>query len=327
MIPHNKVLTTEQDIEALVRVGRSNQLTQGPEVEALEAEYCAYTGRKYAVAVGSGLAALRLALLCRRDLIPTVPAYSCVALANAAYSYSAKLGIADALPLSWTLDPSDIGESPGQTAVVTVNTFGVKAPLPRAPLLVIEDCTHGFGDHRSDIEVLSLHATKLVGGAAGGMILTDVKTYADQCRDRRDYDDKASSGTRLNDKMSDIHAALARAKLARLPELIEEREEHAAAYRCGLEHIDPGLLTLPLGGDRTWYRFVIRTKMEAPLLRAALHRKGVGAELPIEWWPDDKAPYPAALNAYRRNVSLPLYPGLSKEALHHVCKAVSEIIA
>ena len=328
MIPHNKVVVEQEDINALIRVGRSGHLSQGPETEALEADYCAYTGRKYAVAVGSGLAALRLALLCRRDLTPTVPAYSCVALSNAVYSFSAKIGIADVLPQVWTLDPSDLGESPGRSSVVTVNTFGVKARIPRAAMLTIEDCTHGFGDHKSDIEILSLHATKLFGAAGGGMILTDEKAYADACRDRRDYDDKPSSGTRLNDKTTDIHSALARTKLARTPGLIDEREELALEYFDRLAELDmAGVLTLPTLADRTWYRFVIRAKkMDAPLLRAALHRKGICAELPIEWWAEEKAPYPAALNAYKRNVSLPLYPGLGKDAVRHICNAISEIL-
>ena len=260
MIPHNKVITTPEDIAAVERVVRSGQLAQGPEVEALEAEYCAYTGRKYAVAVGSGTAALRLAFLCRRDLTPTVPAYSCVALANAAYSFSKPLGVADVIPDAWTLDPNDLGSEVENSAVVVVNTFGVKATLPRKPLLVIEDCTHGFSDKIADIELLSLYSTKLFGANRGGIILTDAKAYADECRDRRDYDDKPASGTRLNDKLSDDHAAHARSKLARISSEIEKREKLAVEYYKGLRHLDPTLLTLPPSGDRTWYRYVIRSE-------------------------------------------------------------------
>ena len=326
MIPHNKVTTTPADLAAVGRVVASGQVGQGPEVEALEYDYCAYTGRKFAVAVGSGLAALRLAFLCRRDLTPTVPAYSCVALANAAYSWSAPLGVADVLPESWAIDPDDLGPDPQHTAAVVVNTFGVKAPHPRKPLFIIEDCTHGFGDQIADMEILSLGETKLFGGAGGGIILTDVKAYADTCRDWRNYDDKPASGTRLNDKLSDLHAALARTKLERISQILEEREELAIEYYTGLRHLDPTLLTLPPSGNRSWYRYVIRTKMAAPLLRAALHRKGVCAELPVEWWPDSKSAFPVAQNAYRYNVSLPLYPGLSKEAVKYVCTAISEIL-
>ena len=48
----------EDDIAAVVRVMRSPYLTQGPEVEAFEAELAKYVGAKYAVAVSSGTAAL-----------------------------------------------------------------------------------------------------------------------------------------------------------------------------------------------------------------------------------------------------------------------------
>lgn len=333
MIPHNRVITTSEDLEAVERVIRSGQLAQGPEVEALEAELCEFTGRKYAVCVASGLAALRVALSSRRDLTPTVPAYSCVALANAAYSWSEKLGVADVLPGKWTIDPFDLEPEEKEASVVAVNTFGVKADIGRIRTLssfvpfIIEDCTHGFGDHISDVEVLSFYATKLIGGAEGGVLLTDSSYVAEYARDRRDYGDKPASGTRLNDKMSDVHAALVRTKLRRLPLLLEEREELAMLY---LEELNPvrNKIELPSPGDQTWYRFVIGSQNgNVDHFIARLRARGVHAERPIEFWPDDVVPYPVSEKAMLSNVSLPLYPGLTKDEVRHVAAAVRELVA
>jgi len=321
MILHNKCVTTLEDVEFAERVIRSGR----PEVEALEEDLCAYTGRRHAVAVASGLAALRLALLCKRGLLPTVPAYSCVALANAAYSFYDKLGIADVEPDKWNLDANDIAD-PENAAVVVVNTFGVPTDLPKNAGLVIEDSTHGFGLHRSEIEVLSFHSSKLIGGSVGGALLTDSKIYADAARDRRDYDNKPASGLRLNDKLGDVDAALVRSKLLRLHLILEERKELADLYFKELRPLQSkGLLELPYLGNNSWYRFVIRVKRHMAFMEA-MFRKGVMTASPIEWWPDDTGPYPIAHSAYESLVSLPLYPGLTKAQVLRVCKAVGEVL-
>ena len=76
---------SEDDIAAVVRVLRSDWLTQGPEVERFEAALCEYTGAKYAVAVSSGTAALHLAMTAHADdtCQPVTSPLSFVASANA----------------------------------------------------------------------------------------------------------------------------------------------------------------------------------------------------------------------------------------------------
>ena len=54
---------SEEDIEAVVDVLRSDFLTQGPVLEQFEQALVDYTGAKYAVAVTSGTAGLHLACL------------------------------------------------------------------------------------------------------------------------------------------------------------------------------------------------------------------------------------------------------------------------
>ena len=329
MIPHNRIIATEAHINAVSRALRNAHLTRGQEVAALENDFCLYTGRKHAVAVASGLEALRLALLWRRDLRATVPAYSCVALVNAVYSYSDYIGVADCMPgTSWTLDKDDLDGDPKSASVVAVNTFGVKADLPDAAY-VIEDATHGFGDHKADVTVLSLGATKLFGApdSKGGMILTDSKEIADFCRDRRCYDDKEASGTRLNSTMTDKDAALARVTLSNIAAIKDERLDIALSYARHLQRAqDDNLLTLPPFGDRTWYRFVVHTTRPSSLPRAALHRRGIIFERPIEWWPDDKVLNPVAWHAYKHNLSLPFFSGISRDEVHEVCNAVCEVL-
>jgi len=87
----------EDDIAAVVRVLRSDYLTQGPETEAFEAELAAYVGAKYAVAVSSGTAALHLAWRAARatgDYVVTSP-LSFVATANALLLAGCSVGFQD----------------------------------------------------------------------------------------------------------------------------------------------------------------------------------------------------------------------------------------
>ena len=335
MIPHNKIVTTRDDRGMVDRVISSGHLSQGTEVAALEADMCAFTGRRYAVAVSSGTEALRLAMLAFSGRRVTVPGYSCVALANAAMA--ARRGkmpmAADVLPGQWTIDPDEVGHDLELDVVVAVNTFGVKSDvlgLAAAGARVIEDCTHGFGEHLSDIEVLSFHATKLLGGAGGGVILTGDDRVAHFVRDLRDYDDKAPYADRLNGKMTDVHAALVRSKLRRLPLLIEERAELAALYWEQLRDVQLLLPEhVPFDG-RTWYRFTIEVD-DAEFYLRRLEQLGIQAAAPVDNWLAKSAPpikeeyAPVSYRAYRGIVSLPCYNWLTKAEVLHIARCVREV--
>ena len=50
----------QDDINSIVEVLKSNNLTQGPKIKEFELAFADYIGSKYAVAVSSGTAALHL---------------------------------------------------------------------------------------------------------------------------------------------------------------------------------------------------------------------------------------------------------------------------
>lgn len=334
MIPHNRVITTKEDREAVDRVVASGQLAQGPETAALEADMCEFTGQPYAVAVSSGTEAIRLALLAYPGRRVTIPGYCCVALTNAAKAargYSPV--IADVEAGKWTIDADEIGHDLEEDIVIAANTFGAKSDvlgIKDTGAKVIEDCTHGFGGHWSDVEVLSFHATKLIGGAGGGMALTGNRRVADFVRDIRDYDDKEPSGTRLNSKMTDVHAALVRSKLRRLRSLMDERADIARWYLDNL-HGMFGLSDIQdWPNQRTWYRFTIEVDDVEFYLRR-LEQIGIQAALPVDNWLEKSIPAipensaPVSYRAYRGLISLPCYPGLTRAEVLHIARCVREV--
>ncbi|MFT6054714.1 MAG: dTDP-4-amino-4,6-dideoxygalactose transaminase, partial [Roseivirga sp.] len=62
-IPYGRQNITNEDIQAVVEVLRSDYLTQGPQIAAFEAAFASYVGSEYAVAVANGTAALHLCTL------------------------------------------------------------------------------------------------------------------------------------------------------------------------------------------------------------------------------------------------------------------------
>jgi len=96
MIPHAR--PTMGDIEAAAAaVIHSGQLAQGRQVEAFEAEVAERLGRRHAVAVSSGTAALMLTLraLDVKGGRVLVPSYVCSALLHAAHHAGATAVLAD----------------------------------------------------------------------------------------------------------------------------------------------------------------------------------------------------------------------------------------
>ena len=346
-VPHNRLTFDEAEARAAAGAVASGQWAGGPRVSALEACLGRRAGVAHAVGVGSGLAALRLGLkslgVDRGDEV-IVPAYACVALAHAALALGATPVVADVDARDWNLSPAAVqaARTARTRAVIAVNTFGAPADvlsLRRLSVPVIEDCAHGFGlavdggvmGARGDLAVLSFHATTLIGAGEGGAILTDGPEPAALARAWRDYANEGPDGTRLNDKLSDIHAAIALCQLERLDAMIEARAERARAYHVRLAAAAQrtGAFRPPApSATRVWYRYPIElTDRPAVAAVTALRRLGIGADHPVRDWRSAGAPpCPTADRAYGRVVSLPLYPTLTADEQARVCEAVESVL-
>lgn len=335
MIPHNRLTFGLEEEEAVCRVVRSGYWAQGEQVSLLETRLAQRAGVEHAVGVGSGLAALRLSLLAlgitSGDRV-VVPAYSCVALANAVLAVGATPVPVDVRETDWNLDPIRVADLCRQVpvkAAIAVHLFG--APCPISPLTqtglpVVEDCAHAFGlpgfGNQGDLAVTSLHATKLLGAGEGGGVMTPSQSLADCVRSWRDYTDKPPHPHRLNDKLTDLEAAIALCQLDRLSEFLERRARLAERYVEKLAGNGP--FRLPAWSvDRVWYRFVVELdEAQVEQVAARMRQQGVQVAAPVEdWRPPDVPEAPVADRAYRTLVSLPLYPTLTLEEQDRVMKA------
>ena len=98
MIPYGKQDITQQDIDAVINVLKSDFLTQGPQVPLFESTVADYCGAKFGVAVNSATSALHIACLAlgvsEGDYVWTSP-ITFVASANCALYCGAKVDFVD----------------------------------------------------------------------------------------------------------------------------------------------------------------------------------------------------------------------------------------
>jgi len=342
VVPHNRLSHDAAEVAAVSAVVGSGRWAGGPTVLELERVLAAQLGRKHAAAVGSGLGALRLSLLALsvgRDDEVIIPAYSCVALANAVLACGARPIVADVTPGDWNIDPSDVQKAigPHTRAIIAVHTFGLPAPVADLKALgipVIEDCAHGIAEARmgqqADIAITSFYATKLIGAGEGGAVLSDRSDVDEFVRQSRDYGDQHPDSRRLNDKMTDVVAAIAVCQLRKLDNFVARRSMLAERYHQALQPLcDKGYIRLPyMSQARVWYRYAVENLAPDLDLIGRLSERGVSAAQPVwDWRRQEGRRCPAASDAYRNLVSLPLYPTLSFEEQSAVIDAMFNILA
>ena len=333
-IQHSRPFVGPMEAEAVSAVIASGHLVQGQMIRRLEQYWCQLTSMDSAAGVGSGVGALRLALLAlgieQGDEV-IVPAYSCVALINSVLALGATPVLADVLMDNWTLSPDDAQRciTNKTKAIIAVHLFGASAAMPvliDLGLPVVEDCAHGIGGRcgarpfggAGTVSISSFYATKMIAAGEGGIVAAHDSAIIDRVLTARDHGDQLPNRHHLNDKMTDIEAALAYEQLKRLSEMLSLRAERAERYNSWLAAlIRPGLIVLPeCSADRIWYRYVIRlVHHSAPQICEWMAEHGVRVEQPV-WdlraaslWADDLN---VTAQAFDRVISLPLYPDLDE---------------
>jgi dTDP-4-amino-4,6-dideoxygalactose transaminase len=208
MLPYGKQTIEDDDIAAVVAALKSDFLTTGPEVEALEREFAAMLGAKHAVVVCNATAALHLAMLVADigpgDRVVTSP-NTFLSSANCAAFVGAIPDFADIDPVTYNLCPKalEAGWKDDTKAVVAVAYAGLAADMPaiaevahKRGAIVIEDGCHGpgggfvhdgkfykIGAHPwADMTTFSFHPVKTMTTGEGGIILTDNDEYAARAR-------------------------------------------------------------------------------------------------------------------------------------------------
>ncbi len=198
-IPYGRQSIAAEDIRAVVKVLKSDWLTQGPTIRRFEEAFAKYCGAPYAVAVSNGTAGLHLAALAagfkKGDEVLTSP-MTFAATANAALYTGADVVFSDVEPHFIGLNPASIQRPVSQKTRGIINVhfgghpsrIGSKNTLsPRKDFYLIEDSCHALGAEvrahgtawkkigscdEADMSVFSFHPVKHITTGEGGMITT-----------------------------------------------------------------------------------------------------------------------------------------------------------
>ena len=210
MIPYGRQSISEEDIEAVVEVLKSDFLTQGPAVPAFEEAVGSLCGAHYGVATNSATSALHIACLALGvgpgDSVWTSP-LTFVASSNAALYCGADVDFVDVDQRTYNMCPIRLEEKLDRAAaagklpkvIVPVHLAGqscdmqaIHAAASRHGVRIIEDASHAIGgSYRSrpvgccefsDIAVFSFHPVKIVTTGEGGMAMTNDRQLAEAMR-------------------------------------------------------------------------------------------------------------------------------------------------
>jgi dTDP-4-amino-4,6-dideoxygalactose transaminase len=281
---------------------------QGPKVEAFEREFADFTGAPYACAVSSGTAALHLALLAvgvaPGDEVITV-SHSFIATANSVRYCGANPVFVDIEPDTFNINPTLIERAitPKTRAILCVHQFGMPCDLTAIlriarthELFVVEDaaCAIGseiilsvkpekIGKPHSDIACFSFHPRKMLTTGDGGMIVTTNVEFDRKVRLWRQHGMTALDAFPefgFNYRMTDLHAAVGREQLKRLPVMLSRRRDQIQRYKKSLSVISGLQLPAePSWARSNWQSFCVRlpdTRSPAAVV-ATLATAGIAA--------------------------------------------------
>ncbi len=287
-ITYGRQSIDDHDIREVVRVLKSDWLTQGPKVAEFEKAFARYCGSRYAVAVSSGTAALHLACLAaglkKGDEAVTSPV-TFMATANAVVYAGGRPVFADIDLRTGNIDPGELEKRINQRtkAVLPVHFAGLPCDMPRiaaaakrGKLTVIEDACHALGAayrhqgrrvkvgscRHSAMTVFSFHPLKTITTGEGGMITTNDKGFYERLRALRTHGVTKTPGMAhsvgswyhemrelgFNYRITDVQCALGLSQLKKAVGFIAKRTEIAKAYSEALQDID-GLVLPDDGGQ------------------------------------------------------------------------------
>jgi perosamine synthetase len=283
-IPLSQPDITQAEIDAVVDVLHSRNLTCGPKLEEFEEVVAELSGRRHAVGVSSGTAGLHCAMLGAGvgpgDEVITTP-FSFVASANAPLFVGARPVFVDIdiKTLNMETDKVAAAITPKTKAILAVEAFGhpggmiaLEQLAQQHELILIEDACEGLGGLHGErpigsfgrASVFSFFTNKQITTGEGGMLVTDDDIFAATCRSLRSHGRQslqwlAHHRLGYNYRLNELSAALGVAQAQRIESILENRRRVAHAYMERL--MTNRYLILPTLFDEThvsWFVFVVR---------------------------------------------------------------------
>jgi perosamine synthetase len=289
-IPLSAPDISDAEIASVNAVLRTPRLSLGDQLPEFENALAHFVGSAHCVAVGSGTAALHLALLTAGmqsgdEVI--VPSFAFIAVANA-------VRYVGAIPVFVDIDERTLNLAPlaveaaitsRTRAVIVVHTFGVPAAMHelleiarRHGLKIIEDACESLGGEYGgrklgsirDAGVFGFYPNKQITTGEGGALVTNDAAMATRARMLRNQGRGATGDwfeheeIGYNYRISEINCALGTAQLKRIAEILEKRALAAQRYFENLQdsafckaNLHPPPMRIA-NGKISWFVYVVR---------------------------------------------------------------------
>lgn len=289
----------DDDVAAVAATLKSDYITCGPQVTAVEKKLCEITQAKYAVVVSNGTAALHLAALSagiREGDEVIVSPITFAASANCILYCGGTPVFADINPETYNISPDSIRKciTPRTKAIVAVDFTGqaveldeIRAICKEYKLLLIEDAAHSIGTRYNgtpvgsiaDMTCFSFHPVKTVTGGEGGAITTnDESLYRKLMLLRthgitRNIDEMVHPSEAMwyneqidlgfNYRMTDFQAALLNSQLNKLEYFSKRRKEIVATYDKAFSEMPELFVQKEIpASDTTRHLYILRLNLD-----------------------------------------------------------------
>jgi dTDP-4-amino-4,6-dideoxygalactose transaminase len=339
---------------AVTKVLKSGQLAQGVRVSELEKAFAELHGAKFGVAVNSGTSALHLALLAagiRAGHEVIVPAISFAATANAVAITGAKPVFVDISINTFNVDIKKIRAAitPRTKAIVPVHLFGNPVDIDELDqiakdhnLIVIQDSAQAHlttlrGKHiggRGVAAAYSFYGTKNMTTGEGGIVLTNDEALAEKVRWLRN---QGMSGTYvyeivgLNNRMTEISAAIGLAQLKRLESFTRAREANAAKLDAVVpESWRPIVVE---GSRHPYHQYTFLVPHSRSLFSEQLGKLGIPTRIFYPQALSSLKTYngaesiPESLEYVAKCLSVPVGPHLSGREVNRIVSSLREVVS
>ena len=343
-IPYSRAWITRTDWVAVQNVLASGMVSQGSITRQFEDELCQMVGVEQggAVAVGSGIAALVIALWAL-DIGPgdevIIPSYICREVTEAVLISGAKPIFCD-VGQQWVVTAENIKSriGPLTRAAIIPHLYGIYAntiDFLSLNIPIIEDCSQAFGQApawriNGDIATFSFRWSKCITTGEGGMAVSRNPKLVQKMRYLRDGID--SPHRRIGAPLSDLSSALGLSQLKRYPTFLKRRRQFAVQYKRYLDQIDASLLR-DVPYDRSmFYRMPIKVPGGWRVHQSTFWKRGIMVnpgipELQHSYFQQPDDDFPSSIALLDQTIVLPIYPAMSIEEREYCLKTICDILS
>jgi len=232
--------------------------SEGPFIKKFEECMASFIGRKYAVAVTNGTAALEVAVealgIGKGDEV-IMPSFTIISCTQAVVKAGAKPVLIDSEYDTFNMKVEDIEAkiTSNTKAIMVVHIYGL--PVDMNPILelaskynlkIIEDAAEMHGQTYNgkmcgsfgDISIFSFYPNKHITTGEGGMVLVDDEVLYERCKSLRNLCFSPDGNKRFiheelgwNLRMTNIQAALGVAQLERIDEFVAKKRWMGNLYQ------------------------------------------------------------------------------------------------